>query len=53
VRGLAVQALALLGVFAAVTGVALLLGAENLGEAATFGQIAFVAGVAYVIVRRR
>ena len=45
------QALALLGVFVAVTALALLLGAENLGEAATFGQIAFVAGVAYVLVR--
>lgn len=51
-RGFALQAMALVGVFAAVTGVASLLGAENLGEAATFGVIAFIAGVVYVLVRR-
>jgi hypothetical protein len=51
-RWLAAHALALLGVFAAVTGIASLLGAENLGEAATFGLIAFIAGVVYVLLRR-
>ena len=52
-REFALQALALLGVFVAVTVLASLLGAEDLGTAASFGQIAFVAGVAYVLVRRR
>lgn len=51
-RGFAAQALALAGVFAAVTALASLLSAENLGTAATFGQIAFVAGVAFVLLRR-
>ena len=51
-RGLLLQAAALLGVFVAVTALASLFGAENLGEAATFGQIAFVAGVVSVLLRR-
>ena len=51
-RGLGLQVLALLGVFVAVTALASLLGAENLGTAATFGQIAFIAGVAFVLLRR-
>ena len=51
-RRFALQALGLLGVFVAVTAMASLLGAENLGTAATFGQIAFLAGVAFVLLRR-
>jgi hypothetical protein len=43
---------ALLALFAAVTGLAELLGAANLGTAATFGQIAFMLGLLYVLVRR-
>ncbi len=45
-------ALALVAVFAAVTGVAELLGAANLGTAAAFGQIAFGLGLVYALVRR-
>ena len=51
-KGLGLQVLALFGVFAAVTALASLLGAENLGTAATFGQIAFLAGVVFVLLRR-
>jgi hypothetical protein len=29
-----------------------MLGAENLGTAATFGQIAFLIGLVYVLLRR-
>jgi hypothetical protein len=46
------QAVALIAVFLAVTALAELLGAANLGTAATFGQIAFMLGLAYVLVRR-
>lgn len=47
----ALRALALLVLaFAAVTGIALLAGATNLGTAMTFGQIAFVAGVAVIVI---
>jgi hypothetical protein len=45
------QAAALILVFLAVTGLAELLGAANLGTAATFGQIAFMLALAYVLVR--
>ena len=38
--------------FVAATALAALLGAADLGTAATFGQIAFVLAVLYVIVRR-
>ena len=38
--------------FVVATALAALLGAANLGTAATFGQIAFVLAVLYVIVRR-
>lgn len=48
----ALEAAVLLALFAAVTGMAMLLGAANLGTAATFGQIAFLAGVVYVLLRR-
>lgn len=44
--------LLLITLFWLVTGVALLLGATNLGTAMTFGQIAFVFGVAYVLLVR-
>ena len=42
----------LIVVFVAATALAAALGAANLGTAATFGQIAFVAAVAIVIIRR-
>lgn len=42
--------LVLLAGFWAVTGAALLLGAENLGTAMTFGQIGFAGGVAALLV---
>jgi hypothetical protein len=51
-RTFAIQAAALLALFLAVTGLASLLGAANLGTAATFGQIAFVIGLVYVLLRR-
>lgn len=51
-RGFAGQAGALLALFAAVTGLAALLGAADLGTAAAFGQIAFVLALVYVLVRR-
>ena len=46
------NAAALIALFAAVTGLAELLGAANLGTAASFGQLAFTAGLLYVLVRR-
>jgi len=46
-RGIAI----LLGVFLVVTAVAELLGAANLGTAATFGQIAFAGALMYLILR--
>ena len=46
------QAGALIALFLAVTGLAELLGAANLGTAATFGQIAFMLGLMYVLLRR-
>jgi hypothetical protein len=46
------QAAALIALFVAVTALAELLGAANLGTAASFGQIAFMLGLAYVLVRR-
>jgi hypothetical protein len=48
IRGIAF----LLAVFAVVTALAWLLGAANLGTAATFGQIAFAAALAWVLLRR-
>lgn len=51
-RRFAVEAAALLALFLAVTGVAELLGAANLGTAAAFGQIAFILGLVYVLLRR-
>jgi hypothetical protein len=38
-------------VFAVVTALAELLGAANLGTAATFGQIAFIVACAWVMLR--
>ena len=46
------QAAALVALFLAITAVASLLGAANLGTAATFGQIAFMLGLVYVMVER-
>lgn len=51
-RGFALTAAALVVLFLAVTALAELLGAANLGTAATFGQIAFAIGVVYVLLRR-
>ena len=51
-RGFLRDAAALLVLFAAVTGIAELLGAANLGTAAAFGQIAFMLGLIYVLLRR-
>jgi uncharacterized membrane protein (DUF485 family) len=45
--------LLLVAAFAAATVVAELLGAENLGTAMTFGQLAFAAVLLYVLTRRR
>jgi hypothetical protein len=42
----------MLGAFAAVTVVAELAGAANLGTALAFGQLAFAAAVVYVLVKR-
>jgi len=42
-----------LGAFAAVTALAELLGASNLGTAMTFGQLGFVAALAAVLLRWR
>ena len=41
----------LLGVFVAVMLVAELLGAANLGTAATFGQLAFLATLVWFVLR--
>ena len=46
------QAAALIALFVAVTALAELLGAANLGTAATFGQIAFMLALVYVLVKR-
>jgi hypothetical protein len=44
--------LLLLAAFASATVLAALLGAKNLGTALTFGQIAFAAALAWVLLRR-
>ena len=48
IRGIAF----LLAVFVVVTAVAYVLGAANLGTAATFGQIAFAAALVWVLLKR-
>jgi len=45
------QALALIALTALATGIGLLLGAADLGTALGIGQIAFVLGLVYVLVR--
>jgi hypothetical protein len=45
------QALAVLAAFALGTGVAELAGAENLGTAMAFGQIAFAMALVWVLAR--
>jgi len=52
VRSLLAQVALLAAVFAAVTGVALLAGAENLGTALGFGQIAFAIALVAVLAKR-
>lgn len=42
----------LLGAFVVATLLAGLLGATNLGTALTFGQIAFAAALAWILLRR-
>jgi hypothetical protein len=53
-RGAAVRTdlFLLLAAFASATAVAALLGAANFGTALTFGQIAFAAALAWVLLRR-
>ena len=51
-RGFVLLPVALVALFLAVTGLAELLGAANLGTAAAFGQIAFAIGLVYVLLRR-
>jgi hypothetical protein len=48
IRGIAF----LLAVFTVVTALAWLLGAANLGTAATFGQIAFAVALVWVLLKR-
>lgn len=48
----AAQVAVLVAVTAAVTGVAELAGAANLGTALSFGQIAFVIAMAVLLLRR-
>ena len=48
IRGIAF----LLCVFVAVTALASLLGAANLGTAATIGQIAFAAALVWLLLKR-
>lgn len=50
--GLAGDLLLVLAAFAAVTGLAALLGAANLGTALSFGQMGFGAALVYVLLRR-
>jgi len=47
----ALDLMIMLGAFAVVTAIAALLGAANLGTAATFGQLAFAGTVLWVIAR--
>ena len=47
------QLLLVLGVFAAVSLIALAVGATDLGTALAFGQMAFAAAVVWVIVKGR
>lgn len=42
----------LVAAFATATALATLLGAKNFGTALTFGQIAFAAALAWVLLRR-
>jgi hypothetical protein len=52
VSAFAKQALLLVVIFAAGTGLAELLGAANLGTAMGFGQIAFAIALVWVLLRR-
>ena len=51
-RGALVDLAIMLGALVAATLVAEVAGAENLGTALTFGQIAFVLALLYVVLRR-
>jgi len=48
---LGAQALALIALTALATGIGLLLGAADLGTALGIGQIAFVLGLVYLLLR--
>ncbi len=48
----AVQVALLLGVFAVASAIAELAGAENLGTALSFGQIAFALALVALLLRR-
>jgi hypothetical protein len=48
----AVQAAAVVALFAAITAIAAAAGAASLGVALGFGQVAFVLALAYVLLRR-
>jgi hypothetical protein len=50
-RGIVLDLALMLGAFAAVTIIAKLAGAANLGTAASFGQIAFALAALYVLLR--
>lgn len=49
---LAIQAAILVAVFAAVTGIAALAGAANLGTAMGIGQVAFTATLVALLLKR-
>ena len=51
-RPLWLELLVVLVAFVAVTALAYVLGAPNLGTAATFGQIVFIFGVVGLMLRR-
>lgn len=46
------DATTVLAVFVVVAGVAALLGAKNMGSALGIGQVAFVAALAWVLLKR-
>lgn len=52
-RRIALDAALLLALFACVTALAELFGAKNLGTAAAFGQIAFMGGLVYLLLKGR
>jgi hypothetical protein len=51
-RHAAVSLAIMIGAFAAVTGIAELAGAANLGTAMAFGQMGFALALVYVLLKR-